>query len=86
MPKPTDDEMKAAFEPHIAKHFSADHRAALAGKPFDQVAVTAAWDALIAEAKALMIKGDPTSPEALGLAPAIMGFMGQAMARLASSK
>ncbi len=65
--KPNDEEMKALFEPHIAKHFTPEDRAALQ-QPYDQAAATAAWEALIAEAKVLMAKGDPTSPEALDLA------------------
>ncbi len=66
--KPTDAEIKEIFDPLIETHFTDEQRAALAAKPFDQAAATAEWDALIAECKALMAKGDPASPEAIGLA------------------
>ena len=66
--KATQDEMKAIFDPLIDKHMSADERAAHEARPFDQAQVTREWDTLIAEAKALMAKGDPASPEALDLA------------------
>jgi len=66
--KPTQAEIDSAFAPHIAKHFTPEDRATLAVKPYDQAAVSAAWDALFADAKALMEKGDPTSPAALDLA------------------
>lgn len=66
--KPTPEEMKTIFDPHVSKHFSADEIAETAKRPFDQAAVSKGWDDLIAEAKALMAKGDPTSPAALDLA------------------
>jgi DNA-binding transcriptional MerR regulator len=66
--KATPDEMKAIFDPISAKYFSPEEAKALAAKKFDQSAVTASWEALIAEAKVLMAKGDPGSPAALDLA------------------
>lgn len=68
MSKPTDDEMKAIFDPLIATHFTPEDRAELAKTPYDQAAVTAIWDGLIAEAKALMAKDDVTSPAAQDVA------------------
>jgi DNA-binding transcriptional MerR regulator len=66
--KPTPEEMKKLFDPHVAKHFSADEIAETAKRPFDPAAAQKGWDDLIAEAKALMAKGDPNSPAALDLA------------------
>ncbi len=66
--KATDDEMKAIFEPISAKYFTAEERAALSQRKYDQADVSQRWETLIAELKALMTKGDPGSPEALDLA------------------
>lgn len=66
--KPNDEEMKALFEPITAKHFTAEDRAALSQRKYDQADASARWEALIAEAKTLMVKGNPGSPEALDLA------------------
>lgn len=66
--KPSDDAMKALFEPIIARHFTPEERAALARKKHDNPEAVAAWNGLIAEAKALMSKGDRDSPELLDLA------------------
>lgn len=66
----SDEEMKAIFDPISAKHFTAAEMRAFCAKAedYDQAAVTAAWDALIAEAKTVMAKGNPASPEAMDLA------------------
>lgn len=67
--KPTQEEMKKLFDPHIAKHFSATEIEETAKRPFDQDKIGQDWDSLIAEAKRLMAKGeDPASPLALDLA------------------
>jgi MerR family transcriptional regulator, thiopeptide resistance regulator len=66
--KATPDEMKAIFDPLAEKHFGAGERAALAQRSFDQAEAGRAWDGLIAEARALMERGDPTSPAATDLA------------------
>ncbi len=67
--KPTQEEMKKLFDPHIAKHFSQAEIAETAKRPFDQEKIGQEWDSLIAEAKRLMAKGeDPGSPAALDLA------------------
>lgn len=66
--KATDDEKKAIFDPISAKYFSAEERAALSQRKYDQADVSQRWETLIAELKALMPKGDPGSPEALDLA------------------
>ena len=53
MTKPIDeDEMKAVFDPLIRRHFDAETLAVVQAKPYDQAAVTRAWDAVIADAKA----------------------------------
>ncbi len=75
--KPTDEEMKAIFEPHIAKHYTAEERAVLAQKKFDPGEVTKLWDGLIAEAKALASQGNPGSPEAVDLARRWMAMVEQ---------
>lgn len=68
----TDDEWRDTFQPLYDKHFTPEEMAAFkvrAAEPgFDQAAVSATWDGLIAEAKRLMAAGDPTTPEALDLA------------------
>ncbi len=68
--KPTDEIMKQIFDPLSAKHFTPEEMRAFSAKAenYDQAAVTAAWDGLIAEAKALLAKGDPASREAMDLA------------------
>lgn len=66
--KPSKDEMKAIFDPIIEKHFTPEEIKERQSVSYDQNQVTAEWDALIVEAKALMAKGDPASPAALDLA------------------
>lgn len=67
--KPTPQEMKAIFDPHVAKHFSQAEIDETAKRPFDPAYTQKAWDDLIAEAKALMAKGDDVaSPAVLALA------------------
>jgi DNA-binding transcriptional MerR regulator len=66
-----DHEMKALFDPLGEKHFTDAEREGLAARNFgvdDQAEATDTWAALTAECKALMAKGDPTSPEAMDLA------------------
>jgi len=62
------EEMKAIFDPIIEKKFSKEELETLRTRSYNQDEVSRAWDALFAEAKALMAKGDPTSPEAQDLA------------------
>jgi MerR family transcriptional regulator, thiopeptide resistance regulator len=67
--KPTPEEMKKLFDPHVAKHFSPAEIAETAKGEFDPAEAQEAWDRLIAEAKDLMAKGvDPASPPARDLA------------------
>lgn len=66
--KPTPEQMKAIFDPLTEKHFTAEERAELAKRPYDQSRVSTEWNALIAEAKQLMELGDAHSPAALDLA------------------
>lgn len=66
--KINEEEMKAVFQPLIEKHHDPESLAALAQKPYDQAAVTRAWDEVIADAKAAQAKGDPTTPEAIAVA------------------
>jgi DNA-binding transcriptional MerR regulator len=61
-------ELGQLLDPHVAKHFSPADIAETARRPFDQEETGADWDALIADAKALMAIGDPASPAALDLA------------------
>jgi DNA-binding transcriptional MerR regulator len=62
------EEMKAIFDPLVEKHFTETERAQLGARACDQTEASRAWDGLMAEAKALMAKGDPGSPEAKDLA------------------
>lgn len=66
-----DEEMKALFDPLAQKYFSPEELKELEQRKLDaaeQEEVRAQWDALIAEAKALQAKGDPSSPQAIDLA------------------
>jgi DNA-binding transcriptional MerR regulator len=67
----TDQDAKALFEPLSQKHFTTEELAALKARNFgteDQKNASDAWAKLATECKALMEKGDPTSPEAIDLA------------------
>ena len=66
--KTNHDEMKAIFDPLTSKHFTPEEIKAHQSRMYDQDQATYEWDGLIAEAKALMAKGDPTTPEAKDLA------------------
>ncbi|MBL6852977.1 MAG: MerR family transcriptional regulator [Alphaproteobacteria bacterium] len=68
--KATPEEMKAIFDPLIAKHYTQEDLVGLKAREttFDQAEVTRIWDGLFAEAKDLSAKGDPASPAALDLA------------------
>ena len=66
--KASDEEMKAIFDPLTEKHFTAAERAALQQRSFDQAEASKSWEALIAEARTLMAKGDPFSDAARDLA------------------
>lgn len=70
MTKERDEALAAAMRPHVERHFSDADRARLAetALPFDQEEVAREWDALIAEATALLEQGDPTTPAARDLA------------------
>jgi DNA-binding transcriptional MerR regulator len=67
--KPSQEEMKKLFEPHVAKHFSATEIAETAQRKLDPAYTQEAWDKLISEAKAMVGRGeDPASPAARDLA------------------
>jgi hypothetical protein len=66
--KLTQEDLAQALDPHVRSHFSPAEIEETARRPFDQEKIGQVWDALIAEARALMAKGDPTTPEALDLA------------------
>jgi hypothetical protein len=66
--KASDEEMKAIFDPLAEKHFTAEERATLRQRSFDQAEASKNWETLIEEAKALMAKGDPYSAAATDLA------------------
>jgi DNA-binding transcriptional MerR regulator len=71
------EEMKAIFDPIVEKHFTPDEMKELGQRAYDQQEVSRAWDGLMAEAKALMAKGDPGSAEAMDLARRWMALVGQ---------
>lgn len=75
--KATPEEMKAIFDRIAEKHFSLEERKVLGQRAWDQQEISRAWDGLIAEAKALMARGDPGSPEAMDLARRWMALVGQ---------
>jgi DNA-binding transcriptional MerR regulator len=64
--KPDPQELKALCEPYTAKHFTPEERARL--EQYAQADAVAEWEAVIAEAKAVMAAGDPSSPAALEVA------------------
>ncbi|MDE2182120.1 MAG: MerR family transcriptional regulator [Alphaproteobacteria bacterium] len=66
--KASPEEMKAIFDPISQKYFTPDEIKDLSARKYDQADVSRQWEALIAEAKALMAKGDDASPQALDLA------------------
>ena len=66
--KATPEEIKAIFDLISVKYFTSEESKALAQRKFDREAVTHSCDGLISEAKALMAKDDPASPQALDLA------------------
>jgi DNA-binding transcriptional MerR regulator len=68
MTKLSQEDLGALLEPHVRSHFNQAEIDETAGRPFDQERIGAQWDSLIAEARDLMAKGDPTSPAALDLA------------------
>ena len=62
------EEMKTIFDPISEKYFSADERAALSAKKFDQADVSRRWEETMADAKRAMAAGDPGAPLALDAA------------------
>ncbi len=72
-----EEEMKTIFDPLIRKHHDPQTLEALGRRDYDQAAVTRAWDAVIADAKAAMAKGDPTTPEAMDVARRWSELVGQ---------
>lgn len=62
------EEMKTIFDPLVEKHFTEAERAELGARAYDQAEAARVWDGLMGEAKALIAKGDPASPEAKDLA------------------
>jgi DNA-binding transcriptional MerR regulator len=71
------DEMKAILDPLVAKHFTSNEINGLSGHSYDQQEASHQWEALIAEAKTLIAKGDPGSPEAADLARRWMALVSQ---------
>ena len=72
-----EDEMKQVFDPLIRTHFDPETTQALAAKPYDQAAVTQAWNDVIADAKAAQAAGDPTTPQAMDVARRWNDLVGQ---------
>ena len=69
--KLSEQEMAAVFQPLADKHFTPAEQAALTQDregEVDHARYPREWEVLIAEAKALQAKGDPTTPEARDLA------------------
>jgi MerR family transcriptional regulator, thiopeptide resistance regulator len=68
MTQPDPEEMKALFSTMARKHFSPEDRALLETRKAHEKVAPASWDALIAEAKTVMARGDSASPAALDVA------------------
>ncbi len=62
------EEWKAMFDPLIQKNYAPEDLAKASGQHFDQEEVSKAWNILFEDAKAVMAKGDPYSPEAMAVA------------------
>ena len=78
MTEPIDEEaMKQVFEPLIGKHYEPELLEALGKRIYNQAEVTAAWEVVIADAKAAQAKGDPTTPEAKDVARRWMALVNQ---------
>ncbi|HSM96333.1 MAG TPA: MerR family transcriptional regulator, partial [Rhizomicrobium sp.] len=63
--KLSNEEWKEMFEPLIQKNYAPEDLAKASGRHFDQAEVSRQWNTLFEDAKAVMAKGDPYSPEAL---------------------
>jgi DNA-binding transcriptional MerR regulator len=62
------EEWKAMFDPLIQKNYAPEDLAKASGRHFDQEEISKAWNTLFEDAKAVMAKGDPYSPEAMDVA------------------
>lgn len=62
------EEWKKMFDPLIQKNYAPEDLAKASGRHFDQEEVSKAWNILFEDAKAVMAKGDPYSPEAMAVA------------------
>jgi DNA-binding transcriptional MerR regulator len=71
------EDMKAIFDPLVEKHMTREEIESLRARAFDQAEASRAWDGLMAEAKDLMAKGDPASPQARDLARRWMAQVSQ---------
>ncbi len=85
--KPDKSVWQDIIEPIAQRHYTPEEYELILQKKmafkervdFESGAFTQAWDALIAEAKALMAKGEPTSLESMDLAHRWNAFAAQAM-------
>jgi len=68
--KLTNEEWKEMFDPLIQKNYAPEDlaKAKASGQQFNQEDISRQWNTLFEDAKAVMAKGDPTSPEALDVA------------------
>ncbi len=65
--KLSNEEWKKMFDPLIQKKYAPEDLAKASGQHFNQEEVSRQWNTLFEEAKAVMAKGDPYSPEALDI-------------------
>ena len=63
--KLSNEEWKEMFDPLIQRNYKPEDLARASGQHFNQEEVSRQWNALFEDAKAIMAKGDPYSPEAL---------------------
>ena len=75
--KLSNEEWRQMFDPLIQKNYQPEDLAKASGRHFDQEEVSRQWNALFEEAKAVMAKGDPYSPEALDVARRWNGLVNQ---------
>lgn len=67
--KASGEELRTLMQPHIAKHFSPDELTELKSHAYDPAATQSEWDGLIANARAMVARGEnPASPAAQDLA------------------
>lgn len=71
------EDWKEMFDPLIQKNYAPEDLAKASGQHFNQEEVSRQWNTLFEDAKAVMAKGDPYSPEAMDVARRWSGLVNQ---------